>query len=232
MIGVVNANQATVYAAISVTYPTGSVCTCSYDGRTLRARGASGHFIFAVPSAGSWVVTITDGAKTASRTVVISDQGQVEGIVLNYNYYIYKAGDECVDLTGGWIADGFSVTSSSGGAIIGYAANKMSDRINIAGRGGGVTMLATANPINLDDFSTLEIDWQGLTKLATYNGTIALRMGKTKLLDMLALEFGNPSDRKISNLDVSQMSGDWYIGVTAVYTSQGHSGDVFSIQLL
>lgn len=53
------------YAAISVTYPIGSVCTCSNGSKTLKAKDTSGSFLFLVPSGGEWTVSCTDGTDTA-----------------------------------------------------------------------------------------------------------------------------------------------------------------------
>ena len=72
------------YAYISVTYPAGSVCTCVSGGTTLTAPDTSGAFVFEVPSAGSWVITATDGVDTATKTVTITSQYQIEFVGVYY----------------------------------------------------------------------------------------------------------------------------------------------------
>ena len=44
------------YAVIGVTYPSGSVCTCTSGTLTLTAKDTSGKAMFIIPSAGTWTV--------------------------------------------------------------------------------------------------------------------------------------------------------------------------------
>lgn len=73
-----------LYAAIYVTYPSGSVCTCTKGTKTWTAKGTSGSYIFYVPENGTYTVSCTDGTKTASKTVSITAQYQVENVTLSY----------------------------------------------------------------------------------------------------------------------------------------------------
>lgn len=68
-----------VYAAISVTYPAGSVCTATNGTTTLTAADTSGQVVFWIPEPSStpetWTVSCTDGESTNSDTAVITKEG-------------------------------------------------------------------------------------------------------------------------------------------------------------
>ena len=73
-----------VFAVIGVTYPEGSTCTATDGTTTLSAPDTSGTWACIVPNAGTWTVECTDGTDTATETVTISAEGQVETVTLDY----------------------------------------------------------------------------------------------------------------------------------------------------
>lgn len=103
-----------LFAAISVTYPEGSMLTCTDGKKTLKAKTTSGVWLFAIPYAATWTVTATDGTETATESVEITTEGQNVSVTLNYGNYLYKDGNEFTDITGGWVAIGKKSNSSSG----------------------------------------------------------------------------------------------------------------------
>lgn len=80
-------------ATINVTYPAGSTCTCSDGITTFTAPNTSGSWACIVYNAGTWTIAITDGEKHASTSIVVSTSGQVQSIELNYQIWLFKAGD-------------------------------------------------------------------------------------------------------------------------------------------
>lgn len=83
ILGVAGSASGEIYSVIAVTYPEGSVCTCSDGTTTLTARDTSGKALFNV-STGTWTVTATDGSRTTSNTVSITSEGQVESVLLSF----------------------------------------------------------------------------------------------------------------------------------------------------
>lgn len=82
------------FAFIVVTYPAGSVCTCSDGTRTIRAKGTTGSYLFSVPYAANWKVYATNGIDEAEKNVNISYYGQSETVNLTYIIpYEYQAVD-------------------------------------------------------------------------------------------------------------------------------------------
>lgn len=76
------------YAVIGVTYPSGSVCTCTSGTLTLTAKDTSGKVLFAIPFAGTWTVKAVKGSESKSVAVKITTEGQVETVTLSYELII------------------------------------------------------------------------------------------------------------------------------------------------
>lgn len=135
------------YAAISVTYPEGSICTCSQAGQTtLTAGDTSGIWLFVVPVGGEWTITITDGENTKSENVEITAQGQVETIAIAfYNGELYWLGDEFSSITGGWEDIGNTGRFTKYDTYMRLAESKDG------------TFVLTGNKINISNYSTLHV---------------------------------------------------------------------------
>lgn len=86
---VITADYSTVIAffmaTIAITYPAGSICTCSDGVTTLTAPNTSGVWNCIVPNTGTWTVTVTDGENTTTKDVDITNDGQTETVTLDYN---------------------------------------------------------------------------------------------------------------------------------------------------
>lgn len=89
------------FAAISVTYPAGSTCTCTNSTKTLTLKNTSGQGFFLIPYAATWTVTATDGTNTKSQGVEITSEGQSVSVTLVYDLILFDGGDN-TGVTGGW----------------------------------------------------------------------------------------------------------------------------------
>ena len=83
----------TPYAVIGVTYPSGSVCTCTNGTLTLTAKGTGGTAIFVIPSAGTWTVKAVKGSDSASKAVSITTEGQVATVELAYELVLFSGSE-------------------------------------------------------------------------------------------------------------------------------------------
>ena len=94
MIGETNAGGGStkVFAAISVTYPAGSTCTCSDGNKIFKLKDTSGQGLFLIPQEGTWTVTCTDGTHTKSQSVKITSKGQSKNVTLYYSIEIFNGG--------------------------------------------------------------------------------------------------------------------------------------------
>lgn len=76
----------------------------SKDGRTVHGKWDSernGFRISPLRELGLWTVTVTNGVKTATEEVLVDVATEFE-IEMGFYTYLYKQGDECEEITGGW----------------------------------------------------------------------------------------------------------------------------------
>jgi len=99
MTGKSNSGSANPFAAIGVTYPAGSTCTCSNGTITLTAGNTDGRWVFAVPAVGTWTLSCTDGTDSDSKSVSITAEGWFESVELSYNLTIFANGAYKSDIT-------------------------------------------------------------------------------------------------------------------------------------
>ncbi len=137
----------TPYAAIGVTYPSGSVCTCTNGTLTLTAKGTGGKAIFVIPSAGTWTVKAVSGSKSTSKTVSITAEGQVATVTLSYELVLFDGenGGDNTAVTGGWL------TLAEYSSSVTVSAKK----ITMDGGEGYPSAVATKNAVDLSEYSTL-----------------------------------------------------------------------------
>ena len=133
------------YAAIGVTYPSGSVCTCTNGTLTLTAKDTSGKALFTIPEAGTWTVKAVKGSQTKSRNVSITAENQVATVKLTYDYVIFDSTDG-LNATYSDGGGGATVTVSTSGGV---KVLKFPD-------GGGYNRMAYLTPaVDVTEFNTL-----------------------------------------------------------------------------
>jgi hypothetical protein len=133
--------SSTLYAAIGVTYPSGSTCTCTNGTTTFSDSNTDGQVVFSIPSAGTWTVSCTNGTKTATKSVKITADGQCEDIELMYEYVVLSAANGLAsnfDLLGAYISPAIDVTS--------YSTLKITGRMSWSEYTADVHVCLTANP--------------------------------------------------------------------------------------
>lgn len=194
-----------LYAIIAVAYPSGSICTCSNGEKILKAPDTSGTWLCNVPNSGTWTVSATDGASTATKSVEITASGQSESVTLSYALYLFNNG----------VVDGISWdkvkkdqwnngTVTINDTIELYAGSYPGDNYFV------VSGIGTA--IDLSEFSTLKAhlvkdEGEGTAKI--YIGTSALD-GNISSTD-IPLNSANG----IITVDISALEGDFFISLRA-----------------
>lgn len=227
MTGIVNANQTMAFAAISVTYPAGSTCTCTSGSRSLKARGTSGKFIFFVPSSGDWTVSCTDGDKVASHTVSITEEGQTERVELAYRVYIYNFGSDHPN-TGGWNVRGCAPNGNFPNNYETPSVKWNSDNIQLSVSGGYTYGLChTRNKFDLTPYSKLYMDVdvtyapQGshVISLTTQNGSIGSYINSNQ---SATTGYAETTGRRLMEADISHVGADQLIAIAvgAVITAK------------
>ena len=160
-----------LFAVIAVTYPEGSVCTCSNGTKTLKARDTSGKALFNV-TVGEWTVSCTDGTDTASKAVGITYEGQVESVSLSYLLWLYNKGDECISVTGGWQSRAWKEDSNPAYSAVAPTLTKNADSMHIifpASNKSGVVEIK--KDIALSGYNTLKIILKSINNYTSDNVT-------------------------------------------------------------
>lgn len=193
------------FAAIAVTYPSGSICTCTKGTKVLRARDTSGTFLFLVPESGTWTIACTNGTLTTSANVVITTEYQVESVTLAYILDLYNAGDENTAVTGGWVGKNIKILSwvdaSTTPTVTKNATSIFGAIYHVHGT-SYCGIMGPTNAIDLSAFSTLKVN------ISAYAGPVYLYVhdGTTVVAQQSITQTGEIS------LDISSVTGSHNIG--------------------
>lgn len=226
-------NRAVLVARI----PSGSTVTATKGGITLTPMMWVSEtypdqdialFVFApaqFDSVNPWTITATDGTNTASTTVLITSNKEYE-TELSFATYLYKDGDQCSSATGGWGGNGIYTL---GAAYIDVPLASGGDNANVR----------TNTKIDLTDYQTLYFEWDGSINTGTGGTNLTMWVASNQISNSGVTA---PSGATIQNqvggntqgtftlgtrqLDVSNLSGEYYIGFHA--GRGGGTGDGWS----
>lgn len=219
------------YAYIVASFPAGtSSCTCSNGTVTLTADAsalAKGLFVFAIPSAGTWTVAASSGTLSKSQSVNITAEGQSESVSISFwDGVLYNAGDQYTDITGGWEKVGTAGTVAFNDTDINLTATSQYSQAAVS----------TVNAVDLSSFTTLNAVISG--RFATshdtrwYKGVLkAVTLGSTgtetvaATTDLSAGTTGSTIPQ--TTLDVSGLSGEYYIRIATKHISDSISANIF-----
>ena len=219
----VNVTQFDVYrvamsyfkSTIKVTYPAGSTCTCSKGGEVLTASGTSGSYTFTVKSAGTWVIKITSGKYSASKSVSITKTGQSVSVSIDYTLWLFKDGDQFTENTGGWHSRPDFIYRSNltpnGTVTIGNTISMQ------AGSEQSATAW-TVNKIDLTQYKTLSV----IADKASGSQDINIMPASATQIENQAVAWTRIETAGETTLDVSNISGEYYV-VFAVAVNRSYS---------
>lgn len=190
------------YAAISVTYPAGATCTCALGSKTFTAPDNSGQALFIVPTAGEWVVSISQSGQQTKSVPVNVTENKAYSITLSFDLLIYQNG------TLQYIT-GFNQSDSGGGSYVSQDQKENTIVFSIMPFSGGVVYgkFVSTPAINLSGYSELAID------LAYEYTPMESGENRVDLLNsagdsVLATSAVANTERQIVNIDISQISQD------------------------
>lgn len=170
---VVTADYSTVIAffsaTINVTYPSGSTCTASDGTTTLTAPDTSGTWACVVPNAGTWTLSCTDGTDSTSEAVTITTDGQSVSVALSYFLWLYRDGDTCDAVSGGWSSPEWGGNDVS--KVVTFNESSMQISTEVFGGSIGYGHAFTKSVIDLSEISTLKFRITGIG--ATSSGSNA-----------------------------------------------------------
>lgn len=103
---------------------------------------------------GTWTVTATNGTQTATQDVLVDVITEYE-ITMAYRFYLYNEGDECEDVTGGWVSTPIQSTQRIWD-FGNTTKTKNPDSLQISSVGpSSVGSFYTANKIPIGEYSKL-----------------------------------------------------------------------------
>ena len=183
------------FAAISVTYPAGSTCTCTDGTKTLKLKSTSGQGFFLIPYAATWTVTATNGTDTKSENIEITTEGQSVSVELIYELVLYENGGLYNEsLSGGLLLNAETFTIKNPIALSAYRT--------YFGQGShewsGSHNLGTAKAMSVGEYSNFCIN---VTKNSGSLTTV-LMCAASKVLD----EVTEANQGIISSLDISPLN--------------------------
>lgn len=212
------------YAVIAVEYPFGSICTCSNGDKTLKSNGNGGAWAFGVPNGGEWVVECHNAVtgQSQSTTVNITRQGVVVKVLLVYTLTLIPTNKPTEIWTGekagtsSWLE--YESDHISTGA---YTNNSHSSAYTI-------------NPYDLTAFSQIRISVQSLDSNTSTSGRGMFfyvgtepKIGQSGASSTTSkIEFSSGTNHRTGEflLDISALSGEYYIGVTSWKSNGANAG--------
>lgn len=204
--------QADAFAAIGVTYPEGSTCTCSNGTKTLTAKDTSGQALFLVPEAGTWTVTATDSTNSKSQSVNISEESQFESVALSFSLDLLRGGVENSEVTGGLY---YRKTTSE---------NKItpSDGVLVCSPGGSYyNVLSSGNAFDVTGYKTLYVSVTltgsainylnhiGLINKSTASSSLTNLSGYKQFVVSKTISTADYTGANMIAIDISTLSGEY-----------------------
>lgn len=113
---------------------------------------------------GTFIITATNGPATVTETVLIDIVGIYE-IEMTSKLYLYNYGNECEDVTGGW------VKQTSGGTV-----TKNDDNVTLSSRplGDGTCILQTKNTIDTTGYTKLCAELSFSCSYSSQDGVVSV----------------------------------------------------------
>lgn len=161
-------------ATINVTYPAGSTCTCTDGVTTLTAPDTSGTWACIVPNAGTWTVTSTSGTETDSKAATITTDGQSVSVALSYFLWLYKDGDTCDAVSGGWSSPVWSGEDFS--KVVTFNESSMQISTEVFGGSVAYGHVFTNSVIDLSEISTLKFRITGIGATSSGGNAFSFRL--------------------------------------------------------
>lgn len=216
MVGNTNVGGTKLFAAIGVTYPAGYTATCTNGTTTLKAETTTGQWVFAIPEAGTWTVSATQGTNTNSQSVSISAEGQFEAVELSGGLWLYDSGNKFEGTTGGWVNRG-KLVNTSFFVDVNFALN--SDSLTLSSTQTGASGSAsTAKKIPINNKSKLCADIV-LTGTTPNEALICLTSATSYIYDNAAsaVAYGvkQVPFTGVVEVDISNVSGEYYVAIGA-----------------
>ena len=201
------------FGYIVANFPTTATsCTCSSGGTVLQADAeglARGQFVFEVPAADTWTVTISNGTNTKSESVSITTAGQAESVKLSFPLYILKDGA---------LADGYTFVNRSGQNTVAVLTNGIIQLNNPSGTNNVPWRLTPAT--SFEKYDTLHFRVKNIDHSANYPKKFGASSQEYSLAaynktypDICTVLTGATTDYTDVSVDITNCNDSYYIGM-------------------
>ena len=161
-----------------------------------------------VVSASETAYVVDDATNGASVEVLVDAVAQYNAEI-KYGLLLYRDGDECEDITGGW-SSGYSYNNWTV-----TSATKSSDGITIATPTTGFCPIGTNNKINVTDYAKVKFNLKNVVNPCYVRVTTT-----TNLANATAAEVRIETGMTEVECDVSGLTGEYYISIAIVHADQ------------
>lgn len=197
-------------AKIIVTAPTGSTVTC--DG--VVGTESSGSWEFSV-NVGNHTIVGTLGAKTKSVDVLCDIAGEYQ-VEIDYKLWLYRDGDECEEVTGGWVANGLKNNTSDNSSKPTLTKKETSLRcvqaeVTSSGASKRGSLVLANNYIDLTPYNKICVNLIELSKEVVLYITNLNANGYGDTSHRLSYYAFTQGQTGVAELDVSNISGSHYL---------------------
>lgn len=193
--------------------------TCTKDGKIYTATWdeTAQHWEIVGLPLGTFTVEATNGIKTTTETVLIDITGVYE-IEMSYRLYLYKDGDQCEDVTGGWQCWKLAGTSELLDTSIHIASSKNNQW----------QATSTKTKINLTNFSNLKaevkLESQMMAQYCQLGPTIRTTVDTSKSANDYAVRkqyVADVGDHMIT-IDISDLDDEYCIAFNSYYVGSAY----------
>jgi hypothetical protein len=228
----------TAYAAISISYTPGCICTCSCGETFFAARDTSGGEAFSIPYAGTWTVTAADptGNKNPiSKTVTVNAHRiyyvsigfgkefftAQNGLASGYNYTVMQMQ--------GLAANGDGDYSLASGSV-GVDANG-NHAINLVWSEICRAIIYFKPKITVTDFTKLSIAGKQIESWSGYYLTVGLTRNipantNDAVNYVVSTSLSGLNTESSSSVSLENITGDYYVVASSNYTGSGYINSI------
>ena len=196
---------------LTVTAPSGSTVDLLQNGiiiatYTLGVSETEHTFVVKV---GTYTVRGTLGDKVQNKEAHIEIAGQYE-VEINYKLWLYREGDECEDVTGGWYQNTNYTYSNGIFNNSSYVLRKNADNLELPSYGTSCSNATTKNKIDFSVYSKLFVD--AITVSTETHLVTAASANTTGNLQTNVIANLNPtSTRAVYEINVSTLNDERYL---------------------
>ena len=180
--------------------------TCTKDGNTYPATWdeTAQHWEIVGLPLGMFTITATNGTKTTTETVLIDITGVYE-IEMSYIRFLYKDGDKCEKLTGGWSSNkaGNATFTEENNCLVAYGGSNS----------GAYGKFYTVNLIDVSNFEKLKITIQNCTVSndSSFFGLSANTNIHANFNENVEIAYKYMQNAGTYEIDISNIGGSYYV---------------------